>query len=384
MVSAPIGRMTPASQHKSATKLVLEDGTELNGEPFGASTAVGGEVVFNTAMTGYVETLTDPSYRGQILVLTYPLVGNYGVPAPRTRAPVGPYESDSIQVQGLAVQSYVNTYSHASATRSLSEWLETEGVPGITGIDTRVLTERLREVGTMRGWIVPDGMTAEQVKQSGHQVDMKNVFDLVTPREMSTHGAGSLKVLLIDAGAKDAIVRSLLARGVSVTRVSWRSELRALAEHADGVVIANGPGNPKDAAPLIGQIAELIGWYRKPVFGICLGHQILALAAGADTYKLKYGHRSVNQPVQDLITRRCFVTSQNHGYAVNDESIGEDWAPWFVNLNDGTNEGLRSLTQPFYSVQFHPEASPGPRDTGFLFDDFIRHIAVYKQEQATP
>ena len=299
---------------RAAIKLVLEDGTEMFGRPFGAAGSVGGEVVFNTAMSGYVEALTDPSYRGQILVLTYPLVGSYGVPAPRARGSLdGPYESGRVQVQGLVVQSYVDKYSHHAATRSLGAWLEAEGVPGITGIDTRTLTRRLREHGTMKGWLVTAKDAAARARNAAETVDMKEVFRLVAPENVIRYeGDGPLNVLLVDAGAKDNIVRSLLKRG----------------------------------------------------------------ATGGDTYKLPYGHRGVNQPVQDLLTRRCYITSQNHGFAVKQEALPGDWEPWFVNVNDGTSEGIRARTRPFFSVQFHPEASPGPEDTAFLFDDFMRLIGA--------
>ena len=361
-------------------KLLLEDGTILDGESFGAARVVAGEVVFNTGMTGYVETLTDPSYRGQVLVCTYPLVGNYGVPPPRRAGSLeGPYESDRIQVQGLVVQHYHAAHSHATAARSLGEWLHSENVPAMTGVDTRALTQKIREGGTMKGWLLPNGLAGDQARNSADEVEMRHVFDLVAPGETKTYEAGGLKVLLVDVGAKDNIVRSLLARGVTVVRASWRADLVALAQQVDGVLIGNGPGDPKDLGPLIAQVRDLMTGYEKPMFGVCLGHQILALAAGGDTYKLKYGHRGVNQPVQDLLTRRCYVTSQNHGYAVRDESLPETWEPWFINLNDGTNEGLRARIKPFYSVQFHPEAAPGPEDSGALFDDFVRLMGAMRR-----
>lgn len=361
-------------------KLVLEDGTTMTGRCFGAPRAVSGEVVFNTGMTGYVETLTDPSYRGQILAITYPLVGNYGVPAPRKAGSVdGPYEADRIQVQGLVVQNYVERYSHYAAVRSLGAWLASEGIPAITGIDTRTLTRRLREAGTMKGWLFPAEMDLERVKRSAEAVDMREeVFRLVAPREPITYEGGPLKVLLIDAGAKDNIVRSLLQRGVTVVRAPFHAPIAELAEAADGVLIGNGPGDPKDLGHLVAAVRGLLGTYTKPIFGICLGNQILALAAGGDTYKLPYGHRGVNQPVQDLLSRRCYVTSQNHGYAVKHESLPAEWEPWFVNINDGTNEGIRSRLRPFFSVQFHPEATPGPEDAGYLFDDFLRLCGAMK------
>src|SRR5258708_15288629 len=299
-----------------AMKLLLEDGTEMSGRVFGAAGSVGGEVVFNTAMTGYVEALTDPSYRGQILVLTYPLVGSYGVPAPRVPGSLdGPYESGRVPVQGLVLQSCVNKYGHHAATRSLGAWLEAEGVPGITGIDTRALTRRLREHGRMKGWLVRAKDNAAHATNAAETVDMKDVFRLVAPDNVIRYEGGSLKVLLVDAGAKDNMVRSLLKRGATVVRAPWHTNLAPLAADCDGIVIRNGPGDPKDLMPLITQVRSLLPSYRKPVFGICLGHQILALAADGDTYKLPYGHRGLNQPVQRLITRRCYITSHNHGYA---------------------------------------------------------------------
>jgi len=359
-----------------AVRLRLNDGTEAQGRGFGATKLVRGEVVFNTAMVGYVEALTDPSYCGQILVLTYPLVGNYGVPPPRRPGSLdGPYESGRIQVQGLVVQNYVDAHSHHAASRSLHEWLSVEGVPGLTGVDTRLLTRQLREHGTMQGWLGPSSTNEDEARERAGAVQMRDdVFRMVAPREPMRYGQGRRTILLVDAGAKDNLVRSLLARGTSVLRVPWHADLASLAAVADGILIGNGPGDPKDLTPLIDQVRSLLNSYGKPIFGVCLGNQILALAAGADTYKLRYGHRGINQPVQDLLTRRCFITSQNHGYAVSDPSLPKDWEAWFVNINDGTNEGIRSRDRPYFSVQFHPEASPGPQDTGFLFDDFMRLV----------
>jgi len=350
----------------------------MAGHGFGAPHPVRGEVVFNSAMTGYVEALTDPSYCGQILVFTYPLIGNYGVPPPRPRGSLErPYESGRIQVQGVVVQNYVEAYSHHAASRSLHDWLFAEGVPGLTGVDTRALTRRLREHGTMDGWLYPAAMSEGDAREHAGAVDMRDeVFRIVAPSEPVRYGDGKRTVLLVDAGAKDNIVRSLLERGASVLRAPWHADLAVLSGRADAILIGNGPGDPKDLQPLISQVRALLDSYRKPIFGVCLGNQILALAAGADTYKLPYGHRGVNQPVQDLLTRRCYVTSQNHGYAVRDEALPEGWEPWFVNINDGTNEGIRSRQRPYFSIQFHPEARPGPQDTAYLFDDFLRMIEV--------
>jgi len=355
-------------------KLALEDGTLVDGVSFGADGIVGGEVVFNTGMSGYVETLTDPSYRGQILVLTYPLIGNYGVPAPRRASSIDPpFESPRIQVQALVVQNYVAEYSHRDAVRSLGEWLRAEGVPAITGVDTRTLTRRLRERGTMQGWVFPDELGLDEARSRAVSVEMRrDVFRLVAPEAPIAYGSGRPAIMLVDAGAKDNLVRSLVARGASVLRAPWHADIVALAKDVDGIVLGNGPGDPADLHELTAKVRTLLGEASAPIFGVCLGNQILALAAGGSTYKLPYGHRSVNQPVQDLLTRRCYVTSQNHGYAVDDASMPDGWEPWFVNINDGTNEGIRSRTKPFFSVQFHPEAHPGPEDTGFLFDDFLR------------
>ncbi len=360
--------------------LRLENGSVVPGTSFGADGMVAGEVVFNTGMTGYVETLTDPSYRGQILVCTYPLIGNYGVPADREPGTYDrPFESDAIQVQALVVQNYVDEFSHHAAERSLGQWLRQQNVPAITGCDTRRLTRLLRASGTMRGWLYPSGMDFASVCEQAAGIDMKHeVFRRVAPQGVTTHGNAGKSVLLVDVGAKDNIMRSLLQREVSVIRAPWHADLAELAHRADGIVIGNGPGDPLDLDPLVDQVRGLMREHDKPIFGICLGNQILARAAGGTTYKLDYGHRGVNQPVQDLLTRRCYITSQNHGYAVDDDSLPEDWEPWFVNINDGTNEGIRSRVHPHYGVQFHPEASPGPRDTGYLFDEFVRLVRIYQ------
>lgn len=368
--------MDGIERESGSMRLVLEDGTDLRGKAFAASGAVMGEVVFNTAMSGYVEALTDPSYRGQILVCTYPLIGNYGVPSPRAPGSLDPpFESSAIQVQGLVVQNYVARYSHHAARRSLGDWLREESVPAVTGIDTRTLTRRLRERGTMKGWLFPAELDPAEARARARSVGMTDeVFEVVAPRAPIDYPGGRLRILLVDVGAKDNIVRSLLSRGASVRRVPWHASLSEHAAEADGIVIGNGPGDPQDLGDLVLQVRGLLGSFRKPIFGICLGNQILALAAGATTYKLPYGHRGVNQPVQDLLSRRCFVTSQNHGYAVDESTLPAEWEPWFVNVNDGTNEGIRCHHRPTFGVQFHPEGCPGPKDTEFLFDDFLRLV----------
>ena len=355
-------------------KLILEDGSEYQGTSFGAVSPVVGEVVFTTAMSGYVEALTDPSFRGQILVLTYPLAGNYGVPARRPPGTLdGPFESDRIQVQGLVVQHAIGRPSHHASGRTLGEWLVGEGVPAVTGIDTRALTRRLREHGTMRGWLLPGDQPAEAAREAARGVEMRReLFRLVAPPQTTTLGNGDgPRVLLVDAGAKDNLIRSVLRRGAVVTRAPWHADLGALAREADGVLLGNGPGDPKDLGDLVEQVRGLLQRPELPVFGVCMGHQILGLAAGGDTFKLPYGHRGVNQPVQEAGTGRCFITSQNHGYAVQEDSLPSGWESWFTNLNDRTNEGIRARGRPVCSVQFHPDASPGPEDTAYLFDRFL-------------
>lgn len=348
----------------AAMKLLLADGTQVAGSPFGADREVCGEVVFNTGMSGYVETMTDPSYRGQILVLTYPLQGNYGVPD-------GPFESPRIQVEGLVVTRYSARGSHHALSRSLGDWLRSQDVPAIEGVDTRTLTRHLREQGTMDGFLLRGSTTLTSARENVRPVDMTGVANLVAQGEITRFRGGDTRVLVIDTGAKASIVRRLQARGATVIVAPFTAHWESLLDDVDGVVLTNGPGDPADLMHLVGRVRSVLD-LELPVFGICLGHQLVALAAGARTYKLPYGHRSQNQPVMDVVTRRAYVTSQNHGYAVDGDSLPGDWAPWFVNLNDDTNEGIRHRDRPFRTVQFHPEAAPGPHDTEFLFDDFLR------------
>ena len=353
-------------------KLVLEDGTVYRGKSFGKLIPSAGEVVFNTAMTGYPESLTDPSYRGQILCLTYPLVGNYGAPGQDTKDELHIFhESSSIHIKGLIVSDYSFEYSHWSAAESLHQWLENNSIPGIYGIDTRALTKRLREKGSMLGKIEPEG-----TETGFYDPNRENLVKEVSINEPATYGNGKYRIVLIDCGVKYNIIRNLLKRDTTVIRVPWNYDYHSM--EYDGLFISNGPGDPKMCRETIANIGKSL---QKdiPVFGICLGNQLMGLAAGDDTYKLKYGHRSHNQPVLQTGTDRAYITSQNHGFAVDNNSLGKDWEPLFVNVNDNTNEGMRHRKKPFFSTQFHPEASGGPTDTDFLFDIFIDNIKKWRQ-----
>jgi carbamoyl-phosphate synthase small subunit len=351
---------------KEAT-LVLEDGTQYRGVSFGIEESISGEIVFNTGMVGYYESLTDPSYKGQILVLTYPLIGNYGVPGEGERSGLlADFESDRIHASALVVSDYSYSHNHWNATRSLSEWLKQQGIPAIHGIDTRSVTKRLREKGTMLGKIV----FANDIEF--YDPNRENLIEKVTLKEPVIYNEkGKRRIVVIDCGVKLNIIRSLIQRDCCVVRVPSYNDF--FDKTFDGVVVSNGPGDPKMCPDTIALIRKC---YEKsiPTFGICLGNQLMALAAGGDTYKLKYGHRSQNQPCLQAGTKRCFITSQNHGYAVETKSLPADWEPWFTNVNDNTNEGIRHKNLPFMSVQFHPEHCPGPVDTAFLFDTFLESI----------
>jgi carbamoyl-phosphate synthase small subunit len=360
------------SSDDTVAKLVLKDHQSIEGKHFGYPVSVAGEVVFNTAMTGYPESITDPSYRGQILVLTYPLIGNYGVPDNIIENQLsGYFESEKIQVSGLVISDYSPEHSHWNARKSLSDWLYEHRIPGISAVDTRAITKMLREQGTMLGKIVVNDKDLDF-----YDPDKENLVKEVSTKTRIVYGKGRHRILLIDCGVKHNIIRHLLKRDTTVIRVPWDHDIRS--EEYDGIFISNGPGDPKKCEATIGQLRKAI-MDPKPVFGICLGNQLLALASGADTYKLKYGHRSHNQPVIRAHTNHCYITSQNHGFAVDETTLGKEWEPLFTNLNDGTNEGLRHLTKPVFSSQFHPEASSGPTDTGFLFDDFISIIEQFKK-----
>lgn len=350
--------------------LKLENGMVFKGYSFGYAGSCDGEVVFSTSMVGYPESLTDPSYSGQILCMTYPLIGNYGVPADGDDqyGISRNFESDRIHVRGLVISDYSFCYSHWKATRSLDEWLKSQKIPGIYGIDTRELTKVLREHGSMLGIIVPDGVEKDFPIEDPNLV---NQVALVSCKEVIRYGSGEKKVVLVDCGVKNNILRCFIRRGVELIRVPWDYDFTGM--DYDGLFISNGPGNPALCTATVGHIRKALEGDR-PIFGICMGNQLLSVAGGASTYKLKYGHRSHNQPVRMAGTNKCFVTSQNHGFAVDNSTLGPDWEPLFINMNDGTNEGIRHKTKPFFSAQFHPEATSGPTDTEFLFDEFIAKL----------
>jgi len=353
---------------KIKAKLELEDGSVFHGFSFGAAKSVAGEVVFNTSMVGYPESLTDPSYYGQILVLTYPLIGNYGVPESKVIDNLEKhFESERVQILGLIVSEYSFEYSHWNACMSLGDWLSVHGVPALYGIDTRMLTKRLRDEGTMLGRIV---FFTDELKF--YDPNKINLVEKVSTSQPVEYGNGDKTVILMDCGCKNNIIRSLLNLNLKVKRVPWNYDFSQ--EEFDGVIISNGPGDPKMCRETVEIVRKVLD-RNVPTFGICMGNQILALAAGANTYKLKFGHRSQNQPCIEVGTKRCYITSQNHGFAVDGRTLPSGWEPWFVNANDGTNEGIRHTSKPFMSVQFHPEATPGPVDTAILFSDFYRMLA---------
>lgn len=355
--------------------LQLSDGTEFHGKSFGYEQPVAGEVVFNTAMMGYPESLTDPSYAGQLLTMTFPLVGNYGVPPFTFDKQTGLpdfMESDRIYASALIVSDYSEQYSHWNAVESLGEWLQREKVPGITGIDTRELTKVLREHGVMMGKILFDD-EPNNVPEADYEG--VNFVDRVSVKEIVRYNEGAgRKVVLVDCGVKANIIRELIQRGVEVVRVPWNYDYTDM--EFDGLFLANGPGDPDMCSEAVEIIRKQMSRSRKPICGICMGNQLLSKAAGATIYKLKYGHRGHNQPVRMVGTEKCFITSQNHGYAVDARTLDKDWEELFVNMNDASNEGIRHKENPWFSSQFHPEACSGPVDTEFMFDKFVETLKL--------
>lgn len=340
-------------------KLILQDGKIFSGTNFGAPFSNSGEVVFTTGMTGYPQAFTDPSFGGQILVMTYPLIGNYGVPDKSL------WESDRLQIHGLIVSDYIDTPSHFQSKQSLGAWMKKNNIPGLVIKDTRALAQHLRDNGAMLGKIKID----KDIKQ--FDPNAINIVAQVSTKKVWEEGEGDKTVLLIDCGAKRNIQRCFIKRGVKTITVPWDYDPFENGLKFDALFISNGPGDPKIVDKTIKTIQKSLD-LKLPTLGICLGNQLLALAAGGDTYKMKFGHRSQNQPCLQTKTSRCYITTQNHGFAVGD--VPKGFSPWFVNANDKSIEGIISDKHPFMSVQFHPEATPGPMDTEWIFDYFLEQV----------
>lgn len=347
--------------------LHLANGSVLEGFSFGYYGESEGEVVFSTGMTGYVESLTDPSFAGQILTFTYPLIGNYGIPRSKylNTNLMSNFESEKIWVKGVIVSSFSEVPSHCDAFQSISEWLKSQKTPGIYGIDTRALTQQIRESGVIQGKIsTRKNKTTLLPNTLLNTVSTVSIKEVVQYKPKKTNGK---HIAVIDCGIKHGILRELLKIGYAITRVPWDVNPLDVTKRIDGVICSNGPGDPKDALSTVENVRKIID-KNIPFLGICLGHQLLSLAIGADTYKMKYGHRGLNQPCLDLKTNKAYVTSQNHGFAVSRKNLPKGFEEWFVNLNDNTVEGIRHKTKNIKSVQFHPEGCPGPFDTNWIYN----------------
>ncbi len=370
-------KSSECNQREMNALLVLEDGTCFQGVGFGAEKRLEGEVVFNTGMVGYTECLTDPSYKGQILALTYPLIGNYGVPWYKSDSfglPVN-FESHSIKVQGLVVSEVCYNPSHWQCKKTLPEWFFKEKKVGIAGIDTRALTKKLRACGSMRGILEvghPDLETLQVEVKNVDDPNTRNLVSEVSLKKPVSYGEGRRKIVVIDCGVKANIIREICMRDSTVVKVPYDYPAnKILGYEPDGVVVSNGPGDPKILMDSTVETVRGLMGEKVPMFGICLGNQIMGLAMGIDTYKMKFGHRSQNQPCVNMDTKRCFITSQNHGFVLDEKTFPKEVLPWFVNANDRTIEGIRHKKKKIFAVQFHPESTPGPVDTSYLFDEFL-------------
>ena len=352
--------------NRKSAKLILKDGVEFTGKSFGAEKSVAGEVVFATGMVGYPEALTDPSFKGQILVLTYPIIGNYGVPKKEF------WESQKIQVSGLIVCNYINTPSHYAMEMTLSEWFKKEGIPLLEIKDTRALTQKLRDEGVSLGKIIFNDKDVHF-----EDPNLRNLVSEVSTKKILEYSIGKKTIVVIDCGVKYNIVRRLIARGFKVVVVPWDTDVTKLDFLFSAVVISNGPGDPTKVENTINNVKKIVT-QKIPTLGICLGNQILTLALGGTTHKMKFGHRSQNQPVVEKGTNKCYLTTQNHGFAV--KKIPKGFKEWFYNANDNTNEGIIHESLPFMSVQFHPESSPGPLDTDWIFDFFLERAGLIKSK----
>lgn len=374
----------PVTPGSLTAHLQLKSGERFVGGSFGASANRVGETVFTTSLVGYPESMTDPSYLGQLLVFTQPLIGNYGVPG-RSKDEFGllkHFESNRIQCSGVVVSDYAAKYSHWNAVESLSQWCEREGVPAITGVDTRALVHILRGQGSTLGSLSVGMEPLENVEWK--DPNKENLVAQASTKEVQEFNTGGdVRVALIDCGVKNNIIRSLCQQGAHVSLVPWNYDLSANLDQYDGIFISNGPGSPTHCQKTIEELRQAFVQYEKPIFGICMGNQLMGMAAGLNAYKLRFGNRGHNQPAVDLTTGKCVITSQNHGYALDDKQMPEGWERFFVNANDGSNEGVRHLGKPFRSVQFHPEATGGPLDTMYLFREFIDKVREYKQQEGS-
>lgn len=366
--------------------LKLKTGQIFHGTSFGAELNTFGEAVFTTSLVGYPESMTDPSYTGQILVFTQPLIGNYGVPG-QVRDEFGLlkyFESDAIQVQGIIVNDYATEYSHWTAVESLGEWCKRYNVPAISGVDTRALTQLLRDQGSTLAQIcVGEESKVDNIASLEFpNPNLENLAAKVSVKVPVTYNAkGDIKIAVIDCGVKVNILRCLASRGASVTVLPYNYDFNSVADQFDGVFISNGPGSPVTLTETVKNIKVAIDHLKKPIFGICMGNLLLGMAAGLQVYKLPFGNRGHNQPALNVDTGLCYITSQNHGYALNDTVMPKGWKRLFVNANDGSNEGVQHETKPIFSVQFHPEAKGGPQDTMYLFDEFLKHVRSEKASE---
>ncbi|KAK9473696.1 class I glutamine amidotransferase-like protein [Dipodascopsis tothii] len=362
--------------------LKIKGGPVFKGKSFGADKSISGEAVFTTSLVGYPESMTDPSYKGQILVFTQPLIGNYGVPsAERDQFNLLKYfESPNIQCAGIVVADAAMDYSHWTAVESLGSWCQREGVSAITGVDTRAIVTYLREQGSSLAKIAV-GADAENVNDEDYlDYGATNLVDVVSTKEpYHIKANGDMHIAVIDCGVKENILRCLASRGTDITVLPYNYPIHEIANQFDGIFISNGPGDPAHCQETVTNLKKTMDTYAGPIFGICLGHQLLGLAVGAKTVKLKYGNRAHNIPALDVSTGRCHITSQNHGYAVDASTLPADFKEYFLNLNDHSNEGMQHVSRPIFSTQFHPEAKGGPLDSAYLFDRYIADIKKYKQ-----
>lgn len=385
--SIPTQASGPLASSLDRATFTIRDGPVFHGKSFGANTNISGEAVFTTSLVGYPESMTDPSYRGQLVVFTQPLIGNYGVPSSTARDEFNLlkyFESPHIQCIGIVVADVAMQYSHWTAVESLGEWCKREGVAAITGVDTRAIVTFLRERGSSLARVTIgeeyDADEDEAFMDPGainlvHKVSTKQPFHVSAGANAEAH------VAVIDCGVKENILRSLVSRGASATVFPYDYPIHKIAHHFDGIFISNGPGDPTHCTSTVYSLKKTMETYNGPIFGICLGHQLLALAAGAKTIKLKYGNRAHNIPALDLLTGQCHITSQNHGYAVDASTLPSYFKEYFINLNDQSNEGMIHESRPIFSTQFHPEAKGGPLDSSYLFDKYMTDVRAYKAAQ---